>query len=65
MNFYERIKKKNIRIPESFDMNVMQMFDLQKKATEDFDIISIAFKFGYMQGVRAERLGKAGILNGK
>lgn len=59
MNFYKKIKEKDFKIPESFDIRYNQMIDLKHKATGYFDLTYVAFRFGYMQGVRAERAGKA------
>lgn len=60
MNFYERIVKQEIRVPERFDMSYRQLIDLANNATGKFELIYWAFNFGYMQGIRAERAGKAG-----
>ena len=59
MNFYERINKKNVRVPDHFDMTCTQINDLNRNAPSRWDLIICAFKFGYMQGIRAERAGKA------
>lgn len=59
MSFYERIVKKDIKIPECFDMTCGQAHDLNKNAESKWDLLFYTFKFGYMQGVRAERAGKA------
>ena len=59
MIFYEKIKRKDVTIPDSFDIRVGQMIDLKKNAPGMFEIMATAFRFGYMQGIRAERAGKA------
>lgn len=59
MNFYKKIKEKNFEILERFDISYSQIIDLKHNATGYFDLTYVAFKFGYMQGVRAERAGKA------
>lgn len=60
MSLYERINKKEKVVPDCFDMSIKQAFDLANETGSRIDAIYTAFKFGYMQGVRAERKGKAG-----
>ena len=61
MNFYDRIAKQEVRVPERFDMRYRQLVNLANNAPGKFELIYLAFKFGYMQGIRAERAGKAGV----
>ena len=61
MNFYERINKKSVVIPERFDLRYSQYVDLKNNAPGKFELISTVFTFGYIQGVRAERAGRAEI----
>lgn len=60
MNLYDRIKNSKCEIPEGLDMKVNQAAELLKAAeTHDrFDLMYTAFKFGYMQGCKAERILK-------
>lgn len=60
MNLYERINKKESGIPDCFDISVAQMLEIADNARGRIDAVCTAFKFGYMQGVRAEKIGKAG-----
>ncbi len=59
MNFYEKIEAQAVNIPSSFDMRVSQLTDLKKNSPGIVEFANAAFIFGYMQGVRAERAGKA------
>lgn len=59
MSLYERIEKKCVSIPDRFSMSIGQVNDLIRNAPGKFSLICIVFEFGYMQGVRAERAGKA------
>lgn len=59
MSFYEKIKAQDPKIPDRFDITCGQVDNLKRNATGIWDLIGIVFKFGYMQGVRAERAGKA------
>lgn len=65
MSFYERIDKRDAKIPSRFDMTCGQADDLKRNAPGVWDMICSAFKFGYMQGVRAERAGKAVLEDGR
>lgn len=58
MNLYEKIKRENLSIPQSFDLTVMQLFDLQNNAPDKYDKICSAFKFGYIQGQRALKVSR-------
>lgn len=60
MKLYEKIKAKNIEIPHRFSMNLSQILDIYDNSKGKADAMAVAFEFGYMQGVRAERAGKAG-----
>lgn len=59
MNFYEKIKNSDAQIPDNFGMRANQMLDFACHARDNWELICIVFKFGYMQGIRAERAGKA------
>lgn len=59
MNFYEKICKKNVKVPDSFDLLLEQLVSLEHDAPNYLAAVYAGFKFGYMQGVRAERAGKA------
>ena len=41
-------------------MRYSHICDLKYNAPGNFEFAAAAFKFGYMQGIRAERAGKAG-----
>ena len=60
MSFYERISKQKVNIPDRFCMKVDQMIYLKENAKGIYDLMCVVFKFGYLQGVRSERAGKAG-----
>lgn len=60
MNLCERINNKDLGIPDFFDISVAQMLEIASNSRGKVDAVCTAFKFGYMQGVRAERKGKAG-----
>lgn len=60
-SFYERISKNEIKIPDRFDMRYSQFLSLVGNAPNPSEMVIAAFKFGYMQGLRAEKAGKAGI----
>lgn len=55
MNLCEKIRKENVKIPESFDMSAKQLRDIHDNALDEFDALDLAFEFGYMQGQRAEK----------
>lgn len=61
MSLYERIRNKGIilKMPEEYVPCVGQIIDLKKNAPDTWELITACFEFGYMQGVRAERAGKA------
>ena len=59
MSLYEKIENKELNIPARFDMGSKQMTDLYKNSPGKFEMMASAFRFGYMQGIRAERAGKA------
>lgn len=63
MSLYKRIIRQKINIPYRFDLRYSHAIDLKKNATGSFDLLRTAFVFGYMQGIRAERVGKAGDLD--
>lgn len=62
MSLYGRIKDRDLDIPEAFCMRAEAMCDIKEHSTDLFDLMCIVFKFGYMQGQRAER--KAGTSHG-
>lgn len=52
MNFYERIHRKEVYVPNKFDVSYMQLHDVQKHAPGIMEAMYICFKFGYLQGIR-------------
>ena len=60
-SLYERIDKNTTKVPDCFDLRISQLYDLIGRAPGVSDMLYTAFKFGYLQGVRAERAGKAGV----
>ena len=62
MNFYERMSKKEIHVPDKFDMSYGQMCDIKENAPGIFERMYVCFRFGYIQGVRAERKREAGVM---
>jgi len=61
MNFYEKIEAQAVNILSRFDIRHSQLMDLKKHSLGLFEFASAAFEFGYMQGVGAERAGKAAL----
>ena len=59
MNFYERMRKKEIHVPDIFDISCSQMCSIKENAPSLFEMMYVCFQFGYMQGIRAERKRKA------
>ena len=61
MSLYERIRNKGIilEMPEEYVPYARQIKDLKENAPNTWELITACFEFGYMQGVRAERAGKA------
>lgn len=57
MNLYDKIRNAECEIPESFDLKISQAGELIHNADpqDRYDLVYIAFKFGYMQGKRAEQ----------
>lgn len=57
MNLYNRIKNADYEIPEEYDLKIGQAEELLHNVDihDRFDLVCIAFKFGYMQGCRAEQ----------
>ena len=55
MNLYEKIKRENLMIPVAFRMKFEQAEDLLNHAPGDFELALSSFRFGYMQGQRAEK----------
>lgn len=59
MSFYEKIKNENIEIPEKYQMTASQIADVAANAPDKWELLVCVFRYGYMQGVKAERAGKA------
>lgn len=59
MNFYEKVMEKEFNIPNRFDLYCRQATDIKDNSEGLFDAMICAFRFGYMQGIRAERTGNA------
>lgn len=57
MNLYEKIRNTECEIPEAFDLTSLQADDLIHNADpqDRYDLVYMAFKFGYMQRKRAEQ----------
>lgn len=55
MNLYNKIKSTEFEIYKSFEMKSGQMLDFVQHSHNSYDLAYIAFKFGYMQGCRAEQ----------
>lgn len=58
MNFYDKIRNTDCKIPEAFDMRIRQAVGLYSAASDKLDLVYIAFKFGYMQGRRFEQASR-------
>lgn len=58
MGLYDKIRNTKCVIPESFDMKIKQAMDILDNTKDRFEVACIAFKFGYMQGRRAEQVFK-------
>lgn len=63
MNLYEKIKQENLTVPVSFRMKFEQVEDLLTHAPSDFELALSSFRFGYMQGQRAEKANKTKVEN--
>ena len=61
MSLYKRIRNKGVilAMPCEYVPNVGQIKDLKENAPDLWELITVCFEFGYMQGIRAERAGKA------
>lgn len=66
MNLYDKIRNAECEIPESFDLKISQAGELIHNADpqDRYDLVYIAFKFGYMQGKRAEQASRTNEANG-
>lgn len=53
MNLYERVSKKKVAISSEFDIKLGQVIDIKEHGNGPLDMIWVAFKFGYIQGLRA------------
>lgn len=54
-SLYKRIKAQKVNVPENYDLKSEQICDIKNNAIDIFDLICTSFKFGYLQGRRAER----------
>lgn len=57
MNLYDTVRNTECIIPEEFDLKIGGAEDLLHSADirDRYDLVCIAFKFGYMQGQRATK----------
>ena len=58
INLCDKIREEEFEIPQSFDLSVKHLYDLQNNVPDKYDKICLAFKFGYMQAQRAEKVNK-------
>ena len=58
INLCDKIREEELEIPQSFDLSVKHLYDLQNNVPDKYDKICLAFKFGYMQAQRAEKENK-------
>lgn len=60
MNLYSRIRNTECDIPEEFDLKDEQVEELVSDAEmhDKYNLMRTAFKFGYIQGCRAEQYKK-------
>lgn len=58
INLCDKIREEELEIPQSFDLSVKHLYDLQNNVPDKYDKICLAFKFGYMQAQRAEKANK-------
>ena len=58
INLCDKIREEELEIPQSFDLSVKHLYDLQNNVPDKYDKICLAFKFGYMQAQRAEKVNK-------
>lgn len=67
MNLYDKIRNAECEIPEAFDLTIPQADNLihNADAQDRYDLVWTAFKFGYMQGKRAEQIFKTNKADGK
>lgn len=52
MNFYEKINQAEVNIPDRFELTSLQLLDIRRNAPDMFYALSVAFKYGYMQGMK-------------
>lgn len=64
MNLYDKIRNAECEMPESFCMTIGQVLELIDNSPSEDDLVWTAFKFGYMQGKRAEQISKTNKANG-
>ena len=66
MNLYDKIRNAECEIPEAFDLTIPQADNLihNADAQDRYDLVWTAFKFGYMQGKRAEQISRTNKANG-
>lgn len=58
MNFIEKIKLSRVKIDDRYAIRVSQMEEIVRDSDGAYDVVSNAFTYGYMQGIKAERNGK-------
>lgn len=54
-SLYKRIKTQEVNVPDNYDLKCSQISDIRNNATSVLDLICVSFRFGYLQGQRAER----------
>lgn len=52
MNFYEKINQAEVNIPDRFAFTSLQVLDIRRNAPDMFYALLVAFKYGYMQGIK-------------
>ncbi|WP_027296081.1 hypothetical protein [Robinsoniella sp. KNHs210] len=55
MNFLEKIRLGQEEIDSRYDMSIFQMNEIKNGSPGICDMISYSFRYGYMQGTKAER----------
>lgn len=58
MDFIEKNKLSRVKIDDRYAIRVSQMEEILKDSDGVYDVVSNAFTYGYMQGIKAERNGK-------
>lgn len=54
-NTMEFIERANSYIDNNYDMTINNVNDIYKNSNHPIDMMNLAFKLGYMQGMRATR----------